>query len=77
MNSDLPLLHHDRIARAAEAMISNYRKDALAEANRRAQTLRSYQSFSRLRGYVRALTQLWAWREDYVVGSHSSAHRIV
>ena len=41
MNSDIPLLDHDRIARAAEAMISSYGKDALAEADRRAQTLRS------------------------------------
>ena len=41
MDTDLPLLDHDRIARAAEGMISNHGKDALAEANRRAKTLRS------------------------------------
>jgi len=41
MEADLPLLDHDRIARAAEGMIYNHGKDALAEAERRAQTLRS------------------------------------
>ncbi len=41
MDTDLPLLDHDRIARAAEGMISNHGKNALAEAVRRAQTLRS------------------------------------
>jgi hypothetical protein len=41
MEGDLPLIDHDRIARAAEGMISNYGKDALAEAVRRVQTLRS------------------------------------
>ena len=41
MDTDLPLLDHDRIARAAEGMISNHGKDALAEAEKRAQTLRS------------------------------------
>ena len=41
MDTDLPLLDHDRIARAAEGMISNHGKDALAEAVRRAQTMRS------------------------------------
>jgi hypothetical protein len=41
MDSDLPLLDQDRIARAAEGMISNYGKDALAEAVRRVKTLRS------------------------------------
>ena len=41
MDADLPLIDNDRIARAAEGMISNYGKDALAEAVRRAQTMRS------------------------------------
>ncbi len=41
METDLPLLDHDRIARTAEGMISNHGKDALAEAVRRAQTMRS------------------------------------
>ena len=41
MDTDLPLLDHDRIARAAEGMISNYGQGALAEADRRAKTLRS------------------------------------
>ncbi len=41
MDTDLPLLDHDRIARAAEGMISNHGKDALVEADRRVQTLRS------------------------------------
>ena len=41
MESDLPLLDQDRIARAAEGMISNYGKDALAEATERARTMRS------------------------------------
>ena len=41
MDTDLPLLDHDRIARAAEGMISNHGNDALAEAEKRAQTLRS------------------------------------
>ncbi len=41
MDADLPLLDHDRIVRAAEGMISSHGKDALAEAERRAQTLRS------------------------------------
>ncbi len=41
MDTDLPLLDHDRIARAAEGMISNHGKGALAEAVRRIQTLRS------------------------------------
>ncbi len=41
MDADLPLLDHDRIARAAEGMIANHGNDALAEAERRAQTLRS------------------------------------
>ena len=41
MDTDLPLLDHDRIARAAEGMIANHGKDALAEAERRTQTLRS------------------------------------
>ncbi len=41
MDTDLPLLDHDRIARAAEGMIANHGKDALAEAVRRAQTMRS------------------------------------
>jgi hypothetical protein len=41
MDSDRLLLDHDRITRAADGMISNHGKDALAEANRRVQTLRS------------------------------------
>ncbi len=41
MDTDLPLPDHDRISRAAEGMTSNYGKDALAEADRRIQTLRS------------------------------------
>ncbi len=41
MDADLPLLDHDRITRAAEGMIANHGKDALAEAEKRAQTLRS------------------------------------
>ncbi len=41
MDTDLPLLDHDRIARAAEGMISNHGKGALAEADRRLQSLRS------------------------------------
>ena len=41
METDLPLLDHDRIARAAEGMISNYGRDASAEAIRRAEVLRS------------------------------------
>ena len=41
MDTDLPLLDHDRIARAAEGMIANHGKNALAEAERRVQTLRS------------------------------------
>ena len=41
MDTDLPLLDHDRIARAAEGMISNHGKNALAETERRVQTLRS------------------------------------
>jgi len=41
MDTDLPLLDHDRVARAAEGMISNHGNDALAEAEKRAQTLRS------------------------------------
>lgn len=41
METDLPLLDQDRITRAAEGMISNYGRDASAEANRRARTLRS------------------------------------
>ena len=40
MDADLPLLDHDRITRAAEGMIANHGKDALAEADRRAQALR-------------------------------------
>ena len=40
MDTDVPLLDHDRIARAAEGMISNHGKDALAEVDRRIQTLR-------------------------------------
>jgi len=40
MESDLPLLDQDRIARAAEGMIANYGTDALAEAVRRAQSMR-------------------------------------
>ena len=41
MESDLPLLDQDRIARAAEGLIENFGSLALAEANRRAQVLRS------------------------------------
>ena len=41
VESDLPLLDHDRIARAAEGMICNYGDGAMAEAARRAKTLRS------------------------------------
>ncbi len=41
MDTDLPLLDHDRIARAAEGMISNHGKDALSEAEKHAQNLRS------------------------------------
>jgi hypothetical protein len=41
MDADLPLLDHDRIARAAEGMISNHGNDALAEAEKRTQTMRS------------------------------------
>ena len=41
MDTDLPLLDHDRIARAAEGMIYNYGDGAMAEAARRAKTLRS------------------------------------
>ena len=40
MEDDPPLLDHDRIIRAADGMISNHGKDALAEAKRRAQSLR-------------------------------------
>ena len=41
MDIELPLIDNDRITRAAEGMISNYGKDALAEAVRRAQRMRS------------------------------------
>ena len=41
MESDLPLLDQDRIARAAEGMIYNYGEGAMAEAARRAKTLRA------------------------------------
>jgi len=41
MKSDPPLLDHDRYTRAAEAMIANYGSQALAEAAKRAQTMRS------------------------------------
>jgi hypothetical protein len=41
MEDEQPLLDDDRIIRAAEGMISNHGKNALAEADRRAQTLRS------------------------------------
>ena len=41
MDTDLPLIDQDRIARAAEGMILNYGKDALAEALRRTKTMRS------------------------------------
>lgn len=41
MDAELPLLDDDRIARAAEGMISNYGQGALAEADRRAKTLKS------------------------------------
>jgi len=41
LDPDLPLLDPDRIARAAEGMIFNHGENALAEADRRAQTLRS------------------------------------
>ncbi len=41
MDADLPLLDNDRITRAAEGMIANHGKDALAEAERRTQALRS------------------------------------
>ena len=41
MESDLPLLDQDRIARAAEGLIESFGRDALAEANRRAKVLRS------------------------------------
>jgi hypothetical protein len=41
MDTDLPLLDHDRIARAAEGMIYNYGDGAMVEAARRAKTLRS------------------------------------
>ena len=37
MEADRPLLDHDRIARAAEGMISCYGKAARAESDRRAQ----------------------------------------
>ena len=40
MDADIPLLDHDRITRAAEGMIANHGKDAMAEAERRAKTLR-------------------------------------
>ena len=40
MDADLPLLDNDRITRAAEGMIANHGNDALAEAERRAKTLR-------------------------------------
>jgi hypothetical protein len=41
MDADLPLLDHDRIARAAEGMIYNYGDGAMAEATRRAKSLRA------------------------------------
>jgi len=41
MTSDQPPLDHDRCARAAEAMIANFGTQALAEATRRAQAMRS------------------------------------
>ena len=41
MDTDSLFLDNDRIARAAEGMISNHGKDALAEAERRVQTLRA------------------------------------
>ena len=41
MDADLPLLDHDRIARAAEGIIYNYGDGAMAEAARRAKTLRA------------------------------------
>lgn len=41
MGIDPPLLDHDRYTRAAEAMIANYGRQALAEAARRADTMRS------------------------------------
>jgi hypothetical protein len=41
MTSDQPQLDHDRYARAAEAMIANFGTQALAEAMRRAEAMRS------------------------------------
>lgn len=41
MDTDSLFLDNDRIVRAAEGMISNHGKDALAEAKRRVQTLRA------------------------------------
>ncbi len=46
MEDDPPLLDHDRIIRAADGMISNHGRGALAEAKRRAQTLRSAGCYS-------------------------------
>jgi hypothetical protein len=41
MDFDLPLLDYDRLNRAAHGMIANYGQDALAEAVKRARTMRS------------------------------------
>jgi hypothetical protein len=41
MSLDQPLLDYDRYTRAAEAMICNFGRQALAEATKRAATMRS------------------------------------
>jgi hypothetical protein len=41
MDLDLPLLDHDRLTRAAQELIANYGKDALAEGQRRARTMKA------------------------------------
>jgi hypothetical protein len=71
MEDDPPLLDHDRIIRAANGMISNHGKDALAEAKRRAQTLRFAGCYSAAVNWVNVCEII----QDRIGGDTSAAAR--
>ncbi len=72
MDTDLPLLDHDRIARAAEGMIANHGNDALAEAERRAKTLR-YSGCDAAAGNWERICEILKVRRFVLAVTHSAS----
>ena len=72
MDADIPLLDHDRITRAAEGMIANHGNDALAEAERRAKTLR-YSGCDAAAGSWERICEVLKVRKFVLAVTHSAS----